>query len=304
MSAPFRIATRGSRLALWQANAVANLLRPLLAPRSVELVEIRTTGDQARDASLQQIGGQGVFTKEIQQAVLEGKAELAVHSLKDLPTEPVPELMLAAVPPRGPSADVFISGRHARFDDLPQGANVATGSSRRRAQVLHRRHDLQLVDIRGNVDTRLKKLREQDLDAIILAQAGLERLGLQQEITEILDEAWMLPAVGQGALGLECRADDAEAPRIVAQLNHAPTMQAVLAERSFLRALGGGCLLPIAALGQLEQKTLVLRGAVLRPDGRERLAGEERGPGQQAERIGAALAERLLNQGARRLLKS
>lgn len=300
MTAPFRIGTRGSRLALSQASHVADRLRPLVAPRPVNLVEIRTTGDEAREVSLQVIGGKGVFTKEIQQAVLDGRADLAVHSLKDLPTFPVSGLLLAAVPERGPVADVFISHKHARFDVLPQGARVATGSSRRRAQILHRRPDLQMVDIRGNVDTRLRKLKEQELDALILAQAGLERLSLGAVITEVL--TWMLPAVGQGAMGLECRADDGETLRVVRQLNHTPSFQAVLAERAFLRGLGGGCLLPIAAHAVLRGEIITLRGAVLRPDGREGLAGEETGPAVEAEAIGSALAEHLMSQGAGRIL--
>src|SRR5436309_4609651 len=200
-----RIGTRGSRLALWQANYVAERLR---AHTPVELVEIQTAGDQVRDVPLAQIGGEGVFTKELQRALLDGSVDVAVHSLKDLPTQPVEGLVLAAVPPRGPTGDVLVAVHVSRFDDLPSGARVATGSLRRRAQLLHRRPDLRLADIRGNVETRLRKLAEQDLDAIILAQAGLERLKLAASITEILDPHWMLPAVGQGALGLECRTDD------------------------------------------------------------------------------------------------
>jgi hydroxymethylbilane synthase len=302
MTTPFRIGTRGSRLALWQANHIAERLRPLLSPRPVELVEIRTTGDQVRDASLTVIGGQGVFTKEIQQAVLDHRADLAVHSLKDLPTEPVSGLSLAAVPQRGPTGDVLVSQRYSSFDALPPGARVATGSSRRRAQLLHRRSDLQLVDIRGNVETRLRKLREQELDGLVLAEAGLERLALRQEITEILDPSWMLPAVGQGALGLECRMDDMDTLAIVRQLNHVPTMQAVLAERAFLRTLGGGCLLPIASLGRVEQDNLTLRGVVCSPDGRQRLADSVTGHADVAEQLGQELADRLLQQGARQLL--
>jgi hydroxymethylbilane synthase len=303
MTASVRIGTRGSPLALWQAHYVAGRLRPLVAPRPVELVEIHTTGDQVREASLTVIGGQGVFTKEIQQAVLEGRADLAVHSLKDLPTEPVPGLVLAAVPERGPTGDVLISHHHARFEELPPGAVVATGSSRRRSQLLHRRLDLRLVEVRGNVDTRLRKLRDQGWAGLILAQAGLERLQLAHLITEVLDPTWMLPAVGQGALGLECRGDDRAVQAAVQGLNHGPSYQAVSAERAFLRTLGGGCLLPIAALATVQADVLTLRGAVLRPDGRERLAGDEQGPAAAAEDLGAVLAQRLLARGARQLLQ-
>ena len=299
---PPRIGTRGSKLALWQANHVADQLRPLAAPRAVELIEIQTSGDRIQDVALSQIGGDGLFTKEIQRALLAGTVDVAVHSLKDLPTEPVAGLTLSAVPPRGPKGDAFVSKRFARFDDLPSGAVVATSSLRRRAQVLHRRPDLKLVDMRGNVETRLHKLEEQDLDAMILAEAGLVRLGLEKEITEILDRGWMLPAVGQGALGLECRTDDALTRALLEPLNDAATRQAVLAERAFLRALGGGCLVPVGTLTTVAEGTLHLRGVVLPPDGSRRLAGEVLGDPRTAEELGARLAKDLLAQGAGELL--
>ncbi len=299
---PIRIGTRGSKLALWQANHVADRLRPLAAPRPVELVVIATAGDQVRDVPLAQIGGEGVFTKEIQRALLDGTVDVAVHSLKDLPTIPVDGLVLAAVPERGPTGDVFVSERHRRFDDLPRGAVLATSSLRRRAQVLHRRPDLKLVDIRGNVETRLRKLREQGLDATILAEAGLLRLGLGTAITEVLDPAWMLPAVGQGALGLECRADDRETLALLGRLNDRPTRQAVLAERAMLRALGGGCQVPMGAVSRVSGGALALRGAVVRPDGARRVEAEQTGPADDAEGIGRRLAEVLLARGAGDLL--
>ena len=302
MNSPLRIGTRGSPLALWQANYVAGRLRPLAAPRPVELVLIETSGDVVRDLPLSQIGGDGVFTKEIQRALLAGTVDVAVHSLKDLPTTYVEGLTLGAVPPRGPAGDVFVSRRHAGFDALPPGAVVATSSLRRRAQALHRRPDLKLTTIRGNVETRLRKLDEQGLDAIILAQAGLERLGLAAHITEILDPSWMLPAVGQGALGLECRAEDVPAVALMGPLNDGPTRQAVLAERALLRGLGGGCLVPIGARGVAEADRLKLQAAVLAPDGSRRVADEAEGPAADAEAVGAALASRMLAQGARELL--
>jgi hydroxymethylbilane synthase len=302
MTSPLRIGTRGSRLALWQANYVAERLRAVAGAPPVELVVIQTAGDQVRDVPLAQIGGDGVFTKEIQRALLGGQVDVAVHSLKDLPTTAVEGLRLAAVPPRGPAGDVFVSNRHRSFADLPAGAAVATGSLRRRAQVLHRRPDLGLVPIRGNVETRLRKLTDEDLDALILAQAGLERLGLGEAVTEILDPAWMLPAVGQGALGLECRADDAAVLHILAHLDDPATHLAVRAERSLLRSLGGGCQVPIGAAGVVRDGVLTLRGVVLRPDGRQRVEGQTAGPAGEAEDLGRKLAEDLLGRGAAELL--
>jgi len=297
-----RIGTRGSKLALWQANHVAARLRPLAAPRPVELVIIATAGDQERNAPLAQIGGEGVFTKEIQRALLDGTVDVAVHSLKDLPTIPVMGLVLAAVPERGPTGDVFISEKHRRFDELPPGAVLATSSLRRRAQALHRRPDLKPIDIRGNVETRLRKLHDEGLDATILAEAGLVRLGLGTAITEILDPSWMLPAVGQGALGLECRADDRETLGFMASLNHLPTRRAVLAERALLRALGGGCQVPMGVLCKVDGDLLTLRGAVVRPDGTQRVEAELTGPADDPEGLGRRVAEKLLAGGAGILL--
>ncbi len=304
MTSPLRIGTRGSPLALWQANHVADRLRPLAAPRPVELVLIETVGDMVRDRALSQIGGDGLFTKEIQFALLAGTADVAVHSLKDLPTTHVEGLTLAAVPPRGPTGDVFVSRRHASFAALPPGAVVATSSVRRRAQVLNRRADLQLVNIRGNVGTRLQKLTEEGLDATLLAEAGLVRLGYTDYLTEILDPSWMLPAVGQGALGLECRADDAETLSLLTELSDPDTHRAVLAERSLLRALGGGCQVPIGAAAIVVGDTLRMRGAVLPPDGTNRVADEVAGPANDSEELGKRLAALLLAKGAREWLEA
>lgn len=299
---PLRIGTRGSQLALWQANHVRDRLRALDPDRPIELVEIETEGDLIRDVPLVALGGQGAFTKAIQQALLDNRADVAVHSLKDLPTFTVEGLMLAAVPERGPTGDVFVSVKHRSFADLPQGAVVATSSLRRRAQVLHRRPDLKLVDMRGNVETRLRKLVDQDLDAIILAEAGLVRLGLAHRITEVLDRSWMLPAVGQGALGLECRSDDSATRRLVERLDHAGTRAAVLAERAMLRGLGGGCSVPIGAATSIAADTLTLHGVVLPPDGVQRIEEEIAGPVNQAETVGSELARALLARGAAALL--
>jgi hydroxymethylbilane synthase len=298
-----RIGTRGSRLALWQANYVRDQLQTRTPELSIDLLEIQTAGDRVREVPLSQIGGDGVFTKEIERALLAGEVDVAVHSLKDLPTTDVPGLVLAAVPPRGPAGDVFVSRKHRSFATLPPGARVGTSSIRRRAQLLHRRPDLNLVNLRGNVETRLRKLDEQDLDAIILAEAGLVRLQLQEAITEILDAAWMLPAVGQGALGLQCRSEDRSSIALIQQLNDLPTRQAVFAERALLRGLGGGCQVPIGAATVIQGQTLTLHGAVLPSDGTRRIEGQVSGPIASSEELGRQLAGQLLAQGARELLE-
>ncbi len=287
-----RIGTRASPLALWQANHVADRLRAV-SPRPVELVHVQTQGDRDQTASLAHIGGLGVFTKEIQRALLDGRVDVAVHSLKDLPTEAVPGLTLAAVPPRGPTGDVLVSETYTRFDDLPPGARLATGSLRRRAMVRHRRPDLELVDIRGNVDSRLRKLRDLGLDGLILAAAGLERLGLSSVVTEVLDSAWLLPCVGQGALGLECRTDDTATRELLAQLDDPATHAAVAAERSLLLHLGGGCQVPIGAAATVVGGRLTLRAAVLSADGSERRDGTDGGDQANAIAISARLAAAL-----------
>jgi len=303
MSDPLKIGTRGSRLALWQANFVRQALEPLAKPRPVVLVEIETAGDQVRDAPLPQIGGEGVFTKEIQRALLDGQVDVAVHSLKDLPTVPVSGLVLAAVPARGPVADVFVSRHYRRLDELPVGATLATGSLRRRAQLLHRRPDLQMIPIRGNVETRLRKMDEIGIDGLVLAEAGLQRLGLEGQITQRLDAAWMLPAVGQGALGIECRDDDRASLNLVARLDEPASRLAVQAERALLRALGGGCQMSVGAVCTVAGSTLTLRAAVLNEAGTQRIEEQIQGPAEEAENLGRQLAEQLLARGARTLLE-
>lgn len=298
---PLRIGTRGSRLALWQANHVAERLRAVAGARLVELVEIQTAGDRVRDVPLAQIGGEGLFTKEIQRALLTGTADVAVHSLKDLPTIAVDGLVLAAVPERAPADDVFVSHTHSAFDALPPGAVIASSSLRRKAQVLKRRPDLRVVDIRGNVETRLRKLADENLDALILARAGLERLGLGDAITEVL--TWMMPAVGQGALGLECRRDDRETFTLLQKLDHRPTHQAVLAERALLRSLGGGCQVPIGTTSRIAGGQLSLRALVISPDGQRGIEGQVEGPADDAETLGGRLAQDLLDRGAREILQ-
>lgn len=302
MSSALRLGTRASPLALWQANFVAARLGPVVAPRRVELVGIETHGDRDQSTALAAMGGFGVFTKAIQTALLEDRADVAVHSLKDLPTIPAPGLELVAVPPRGPNGDAFVSRRYSRFDDLPEGAVVGTSSLRRRAQALNRRPDLKLLDLRGNVETRLRKLDEQNLDGIVLAEAGLARLGLQDRITEVLDSSWMLPAVGQGAIGLECRADDEDTKHFVEALRDADTFARVTAERAMLLALGGGCLVPIGVTSNLADGILTLRGAVLSPDGKRRIVATHTGPADAPLAVGQELAAMLLAEGAAEIL--
>ena len=297
-----RLGTRGSPLALWQANYIAERLRPVVTPQAVELVLIETHGDRDQASALSAMGGFGVFTKAIQQALLDERADVAVHSLKDLPTIPTDGLELTAVPPRGPTGDAFVSKKHRRFDQLPEGATVGTSSLRRRAQLLNRRPDLRLVDLRGNVETRLRKLEEQNLDAIVLAEAGLVRLGLGSWITELLDQSWMLPAVGQGAIGLECRTADENTRHLVEALRDTETYTRVLAERAMLSTLGGGCLVPIGVTSRVVDEVLTVRGAVLSPDGRRRIVATHNGPASTPLAIGQELAGMLLAEGAAELL--
>ena len=299
---PLRIGTRGSRLALAQASQVAEQLRALVAPRGVTLVEVQTRGDQSANTPLSQIGGEGIFTKEIQRALLAGLVDVAVHSLKDLPTPAVDGLVLASVPPRAPIEDVLVSHQAHGFDALPTGARVATGSLRRRAQLLHRRRDLQVIDIRGNIETRLRKLTDGHVDALVLAHAGLERLGLTHAIAEKLSLEWMLPAVGQGALGLECRGTDETTIQLVRRLDHAVSHRAVKAERALLAALGGGCLVPVGVATTIKNGGLRLRAVVLDSEGRRRIEDEIAGSDLEAESLGRALAERLVAKGAREML--
>jgi hydroxymethylbilane synthase len=297
-----RLGTRGSALALWQAHHVRDLLRPHTT-RPIELVLIETHGDRDQATALRSMGGFGVFTKAIQNAILDGRADVAVHSLKDLPTIPTDGLTLAATPERGPTGDVFVSTKTRRFADLPMNATVGTSSLRRRAALANRRADLNLVELRGNVETRLRKLHEQNLDGIILAEAGLVRLGLGEQITERLDVSWMLPAVGQGAIGLECRADDPETLALLAHVNHTTTWQRVNAERAMLAALGGGCLVPIGATSEIQDGLLTLRGHVLSADGRRRIAATHTGRAEYPLALGQELAAMLLTEGAGELLE-
>jgi hydroxymethylbilane synthase len=294
-----RLGTRGSKLALWQANHVAALLSPFA---EVEQVIIETIGDAVQDKPLSAMGGFGVFTREIQHALLQKRVDVAVHSLKDLPTLYVEGLHLAAVPERGPTGDCMLAVKFNSFAELPPGAVVGTSSLRRRAMLLNQRPDLKLIDLRGNVDTRIRKLHEGQYDAIVLAEAGLIRLGFQAEIKEVLPNRWCLPAVGQGAIGLECRADDVEVSTLLQRINHLPTWQAITAERAMLSALGGGCLVPMGVVSTHAADDLHLRAVVLSTDGTRRITAESQGPANKPLLLGTSLAADLATSGARELL--
>ncbi|MBM4002190.1 MAG: hydroxymethylbilane synthase [Planctomycetes bacterium] len=298
---PIRIGSRGSALARWQSEWVAARLRE--QGRTVEIVWITTQGDTSSEPIVAS-GAQGLFTKEIQRALLERRVDLAVHSLKDLPTESVDGLRLAAVPPRERGGDALVSSRSQDVEGLPSAAVVGTGSPRRRAQLLHWRPDLVMAELRGNVDTRLRKLDERAYDAIILAEAGLRRLGLGHRITCVLPFSRMLPAVGQGALGLEIRADDETTAASIAFLDDPDTRHAVTAERTLLASLRGGCLAPVGAWAQVESDRLTLRAAVLSLDGQERLeaSGSAANAPTDAFELGRSVAEELLRRGASGLI--
>ena len=293
-----RLGTRSSPLARWQAEWVSARLAALGI--AVEMIHITTQGD-VKTGPLGQIGGQGLFTKEIQRALLDNEIDLAVHSLKDLPTADVPGLAIAAVPMRESVNDVLV-GPFRHLDELPEGARIGTGSLRRRAQLLNQRPDLKLLEIRGNVDTRLKKLDAKEYDAIVLAQAGLSRLGLADRITYIIPPQVMLPAVGQGALGLEARAADAETRRLLQPLNDATTFAAITAERTLLQALRAGCLAPVGAWARLEKNQLKMDAVVLHPDGTAKLVASGTKPLAAAVALGEQVADELLQQGATELI--
>jgi hydroxymethylbilane synthase len=293
-----RIGSRGSALALWQAGHVRDRLTGLGHDVSIQV--ITTTGDRMQDKRLEVVGGKGAFLKEIEEAMLAGQIDLAVHSLKDVPTTLPDGLGLVAVLERADPRDAWISASGATLDGLPAGARVGTTSLRRRAQILERRRDLAVEDLRGNVDTRLRKLSDGAYEAIVLAMAGLVRLGRAQEVTQPLDAQAFLPAPGQGVIGLECRLRDGEVADAVAPLHHLPTHQAVVAERGFLAALGGGCNVPLGAHAVVSEGAITLRAFVADPEGR-RLLRAEAGGADPAE-LGRAVASDLLGRGAAALL--
>jgi hydroxymethylbilane synthase len=303
-----RIGTRGSELAIWQARHVAGLLSALdgapgeLSHLTVEIVEIRTEGDQVLDRPLSQVEGKAFFTREIEEALAAGTVDLAVHSLKDLPTALPDGLAIGAVLERGDPRDVWLSRAGAGFAALAAGARIGTSSLRRRALVARWRPELELVDLRGNVPTRVRRLEEGRYDAIVLAAAGVERLGLERHVTEWLPLAKFLPAVAQGAIAVEIRAGDEATAAWVNRLDHEPTRFATDAERALLAALEGGCQVPVGALATVEGTELRLAAEVLSIDGRRRVAGERRGSTSRAGEIGRELAAELIENGAAAIL--
>ena len=299
-----KIATRQSPLALWQAEHIRERLELLHPGLKVELVTFVTQGDKILDTPLAKIGGKGLFVKELEAALLDGRADLAVHSMKDVPMQLPQGLSLAVTCEREDPFDAFVSNQFENFEALPQGARLGTSSLRRKCQILKQRPDLDVIDLRGNVGTRLSKLDEGQYDAIILASAGLKRLGLQARIRHTLVPEISLPAVGQGALGLECRTDDQQVLDLILPLMHAETDACVRAERAFNAYLEGGCQVPIAGYATLTETGLSMEGRVGSVDGQTLLKAVVKGPADDAEALGVVLAQELLTQGAGELLKA
>jgi hydroxymethylbilane synthase len=304
-----RIGTRGSPLALWQANHVAELLAKLHGVQT-ELVRIRTSGDRLQSASVAQVneaigaeGGKGIFIKEIEDALLSGAVDLAVHSMKDVPTETPSGLAFAAITEREDPRDCLLSRNSWTLETLPRGGRVGTSSLRRQAQLRRHRPDLEVVDLRGNVDTRIRKLEGGEVDAIVLALAGVTRLGVRDKVAQIFDEDLMLPAVGQGALGIETRAGDSQTSRFVAALDHDETRACVTAERALLRELQGGCQVPLGAWGRFRKGELHLEAAVFSAAGSECIRLDETRSPAEAAAIGIRLAQILIDAGADKILR-
>jgi hydroxymethylbilane synthase len=297
-----RIGTRGSALALWQARSIARALRETTGVEP-EIVIIKTSGDKFQQTSFSQIGTKGVFIKELEDALLDERIDLAVHSMKDVPTDIPDGLTIAAIGKREDVRDALLSSSGATLASLPLGARVGTSSLRRQSQLLHARRDLRVLELRGNVDTRIEKLKRGDYDAIVLAKAGLDRLGLSANISEVLSHEVSLPAAGQGAIGIEARARDVGTLEVLATLDHQESRSAVTAERAALAGLGGGCQLPLGAWGRVEDGKLLLDVVVLSPDGTQRMWERDSGAPGEAEAIGKRVARKLRDCGAAALLE-
>ncbi|MFC1856442.1 hydroxymethylbilane synthase [Thermodesulfobacteriota bacterium] len=304
MISSIKLGTRGSKLALWQANWVKTTLQNRHSDLSIELIPIRTKGDKILDVPLAKVGGKGLFVKEIEEAILDGRIDLAVHSMKDMPAEIAEGLVIGAIPERESHKDVLIAKNGQRLGKLAPGAQIGTSSLRRAAQLRKARPDITVVPLRGNLDTRLRKLESENLDAVVLAAAGVKRLQMENRITEYLDEDIMLSAVGQGALCIEIRNNDPEVAAIISPLDHPKTRAIVMGERAFLSRLEGGCQVPIAAHGIIDQGTFKLSGLVADLEGKIVIRDSISGPAGESERIGIDLADRLLSSGAKEILEN
>jgi len=298
-----RIATRKSQLALWQAEYVSAQLQKHHANLSVELVTMSTQGDKILDTPLAKVGGKGLFVKELETALLEGRADIAVHSMKDVPIELPDGLHLATICPREDPRDAFVSNSYKTLENLPQGATVGTSSLRRQCQISALRPDLKIKDLRGNVNTRLRKLDDGEYDAIILASAGLIRLEMAERISEYIEPHISLPAIGQGAVGIECRKDDERVHQLLKPLHDTKTAIRVTAERAMNYTLNGGCQVPVAGFAELSKDTLFMRGLVGEPDGSKIITADIAGKPEDAEELGIVLAEDLLARGAGEILQ-
>ena len=303
MKPSLKIGTRASKLALWQANWVKSALNKEFPQQPIQLISIKTKGDKILDVPLAMVGGKGLFVKEIEQALLDGRIDIAVHSMKDMPAEIPKGLCIGAIPAREIAADVLISIDGLGLSKLNQGARIGTSSLRRAAQLRHVRPDIEIVPLRGNLDTRLKKLQTENLDAIVLAAAGVKRLGHEDRITEYLDIDTMLPAVGQGALCIEMRQDDSRIEPMIATLNHPQTNAVVLGERAFLSYLGGSCQVPIAGYGEIRRDMFKMTGLVADLDGSQIFRATMSGNADETATLGVRLAEELLEQGADKILE-
>ena len=298
----FSIGTRGSALALWQADWVKEQLKEFFPRRSFQVVTIKTTGDKITDVPLAKVGGKGLFVKEIEEALLDRRIDLAVHSIKDMPSVLPPELILGAITKRENPQDALISRDGTDLERLPLGARIGTSSLRRQSQLLRYRPDFIVTSLRGNLDTRIKKLETERLDGIIIAAAGVIRMGWKEKITQYLPVKTMLPAIGQGALGIEIRRSDPETERIVSFFHHSESARTVEAERAFLRRLEGGCQVPIAGFATIANDVLSLEGLIASLDGKAVVRDRIEGVPEEAEKMGVALADKLLAEGGRVIL--
>jgi hydroxymethylbilane synthase len=298
-----KIGTRGSRLALRQAQLTAEQIKSKHPAVEIEIITIKTKGDKLQDIALVKIGGKGVFVKEIEEALIRGDIHIAVHSMKDVPVDLPDELEIGAIPEREDPRDVLVSKNDRKIEELASGARIGTGSLRRTIQLKRLLPDIEVVPIRGNLDTRIKKITTEELDGVIVAAAGMRRMGLAKEVSQYIPIEWMIPSAGQGVLGIELRKDDEEIKNLVSFLNHSDTVITLSAERSFLKHLGGGCQVPIAAHAVKQGNRLILRGLVGSVDGRVVISEEVRGACEEAEEMGRTMAENILQRGGREILE-